>query len=249
LEIWNGDQTGTAAKARGGIIRSKPGPSEPTVISRHSILLNTAVSVVILVGQHLASPLKAAEGSPGTESTPSEPSGSPNAGITTQSAKPIGAISGLRLRTAPQCDAALIATLPVGEILTVIERSPSRSRMGDREDHCYQVHTGPQPGGGNSGWVFGALTLPFAPASPDAAYRTLLERRVAAAQKRAWAVDLDLLTLIARQLKPAQPSEPVRALAGPALDRIGESLKTACRSRSSWMTATTPIPALSPIFC
>ena len=197
--------------------------------SRHPLRRPTAAAAAILLAQLLASPVRATEGSPGAQPAPTESRGTLNAGTEAQPTHRIAAVSGLRLLAAPEPDAPLIATLPVGEILTVIERSQAPSRVGDLQEYWYQVHTGPEPSGGTSGWVFGALTLPFDPSNPDATYRTLLERRIAAGQKRTWADDLDLLMLVARHLKPAPPSESIRALAGPAIDRIGESLKTACR--------------------
>jgi hypothetical protein len=147
------------------------------------------------------------------------------------------AASGVRLRAAPDPAAAIIAVLPVGAVLTGLETSESASRIGDLEGHWYRARvrkdaatpSPAEPDDGAEGWVFGPLTLPFDPASPDSAYRTLLERRLAPGGPRALADDLDLLRLIARHLAPPHPGQVFSALAEPAVARIGEQLKTACR--------------------
>lgn len=147
------------------------------------------------------------------------------------------AAAGVRLRVAPEPAAAVVATLPIGTPLTLTGEGTPPVRSGEFDGPWYPVRSGEAvtgaaqiaAGQGVSGWVFGPLTLPLDPETPDAAYRTLLEGRLAASAPRALADDLELLGFIARHLTADGPNDAVRAGAGPVVERIDSDLKRACR--------------------
>lgn len=68
----------------------------------------------------------------------------------------ITVVSSARLRTLPQTTAEEIARLPLGTIVSVLDQSAAKERIGGIEDFWYRVKTV----AGESGWLFGGLTAP-----------------------------------------------------------------------------------------
>ena len=141
------------------------------------------------------------------------------------------AAAGVRLRAAPEPAAAVVATLPIGTPLTLTGEGTPPVRIGELEGPWYPVRSGEAATGaaqaaagqGVSGWVFGPITLPFDPETPDSAYQTLLEAPGAGTLARPWADDIDLMMFIARHLHPDDPSHPLMLEYGTrALERIDD---------------------------
>jgi len=76
------------------------------------------------------------------------------------------AAAGVRLRKAPEPDASVVSTLPIGTPLTLTGEWTTPARIGDLKVPWYQVHGGedvdpvaPTAAGQSvSGWVFGHLS-------------------------------------------------------------------------------------------
>src|SRR2546423_3922052 len=71
--------------------------------------------------------------------------------------------SGVRLRAEASTTAEEIARLPLGVIVTEVERSPDKTKVGAAEDYWYLVEAGSV-----KGWGFRGLVAPFDPARRDA---------------------------------------------------------------------------------
>jgi hypothetical protein len=82
--------------------------------------------------------------------------------------------SGVRVRSAPQTSAAEVGRLALGTVVSELERSAQRERVGEAEDYWYRV-AGP---GGLEGWVFGGLTAAFDPDRRVEIYQQLAAARV-----------------------------------------------------------------------
>lgn len=87
--------------------------------------------------------------------------------------KRIVSAAGVHARRAPSVRAPEVATLSLGTVSTVLERSNAPDVVGKRRDYWYHLAL-PQ---GRNGWVFGGFTLPY-----DGAHRDPIHREIAAAR-------------------------------------------------------------------
>ena len=78
--------------------------------------------------------------------------------------------SGVRMRSAPRKDAEIVASLGLGQQVSVEGRSESQSTIGGTTAYWYDV----MQNDGARGWVFGALTAPL---EGDRTYIELARKR------------------------------------------------------------------------
>ena len=139
-----------------------------------------------------------------------------------QAAQPklrITTASGVRVRAQPETGAAETAKLPVGVVLTELERSPQKAKVGASEDYWYQIST-PE---GARGWVFGGLTAPFDAARREEIYQSIADERLA--NKSASFADLvDLVRFLDRATKEATRRDAAAGLEFARLSALARSL-------------------------
>ncbi|HLM57824.1 MAG TPA: SH3 domain-containing protein [Pyrinomonadaceae bacterium] len=127
--------------------------------------------------------------------------------------------SGVRLRGEPDTKAEEVGRLQLGVVVEEIERSAAKARVGEAEDYWYMVAA---PGGAR-GWVFGALTEAFDPASRGEVYRRLASARVANAEAK-FAELADLVKFTTRALKEVTTRADVAELELLRLQALARSL-------------------------
>ncbi|HYE14787.1 MAG TPA: SH3 domain-containing protein [Pyrinomonadaceae bacterium] len=119
----------------------------------------------------------------------------------------------VRLRNEPDTTGTdELGRLPLGVVVKVLERSDGKQKVGEREDYWYLV-SAPD---GTKGWVFGALTSPFAPARREEIYRKLASDRLANSSAT-FAELVDLVRFAERAAKEVRQRE---ALADIELARV-----------------------------
>lgn len=82
--------------------------------------------------------------------------------------------AGARVRVLPQPDAATVATLPLGSLVSELNRSQRLEHIGATADYWYEIRL-PD---GQSGWVFGALTTAFAEETVSETYLKITRERL-----------------------------------------------------------------------
>jgi hypothetical protein len=129
--------------------------------------------------------------------------------------------SGVRVRTQPDVGAGEVAKLPVGAVVTELERSPEKAKVGTAEDYWYMVST-PE---GVKGWVFGGLTAPFDAARRAEIYQSIADERLA--NKSASFADLlDLVRFLDRAGKEVTRRDALAALELARLSALARSLSS-----------------------
>lgn len=88
--------------------------------------------------------------------------------------------SGARMRPAPKTGGKTIVSLPVGEIVTVLQRGDKRETIGKMQNYWYKVKHNNQ-----TGWIYGASLLPFDAKHQNYIVRHIIKDRLA--QKRSFA--------------------------------------------------------------
>ncbi len=101
---------------------------------------------------------------------------SPSAKASQQSTEKLRIIiaSGVRLRTAPTSAASEVARLGLGAVVKELNQSINKERVGDTEEHWYEV-TAPD---GKQGWVFGAFAPVFDTSTRAELYRKIASERL-----------------------------------------------------------------------
>lgn len=121
----------------------------------------------------------------------------------------------VRLRAEPRLDAAEVGRLRFGTILQVLAQTETRTRAGESEDFWYRV-AAPE---GMEGWVFGALTVPFA-----AARRAEISRDIALTRLKpeeiAFTDAVEVTEFLAREVNASSASLPAAARAELELLRL-----------------------------
>ncbi|HXG91737.1 MAG TPA: SH3 domain-containing protein [Blastocatellia bacterium] len=87
-----------------------------------------------------------------------------------QSKSRITIASAVRLREAPSVGAAEVSRLQIGTVVSQLERSAAKEKIGGAEDYWYRIST-PD---GKEGWLFGSFTAAF-----DATNRYEIYKRIA----------------------------------------------------------------------
>jgi hypothetical protein len=82
--------------------------------------------------------------------------------------------TGVRLRAAPTSAATEIARLGLGAVVRELNQSTNKERVGDAEEHWYEVSSAD----GKQGWVFGAFAPPFDPSERAQVYRKIASDRL-----------------------------------------------------------------------
>ena len=127
--------------------------------------------------------------------------------------------SNVRLRAEASTSAEEVARLPVGVVVSELERSPEKAKVGDVEDYWYLVSSK----GGVKGWVFGGLTRAFDAARRDEIYAALADERLANAS--ASFSDLsDLVKFLDRATKEVKRRDALASLEFARLVALGRSL-------------------------
>jgi len=101
--------------------------------------------------------------------------------------------SGVRVRTAPQTAAEEVTRLPIGTILTPMERVGSKEKIGSVEEYWYRIKTPDS----KEGWVFGGLTGPLQTGAEEAAYLKIARDRLQV-QNPVFADMVDLFEFLTR---------------------------------------------------
>jgi hypothetical protein len=86
----------------------------------------------------------------------------------------IAVASGVRLRSTPSTTGEEVARLQIGTVVSELEQSPSREKIGGVEDYWYRVATGD----GKEGWAFGSFLAPFDPNRVAEIYRRIASERL-----------------------------------------------------------------------
>jgi hypothetical protein len=112
--------------------------------------------------------------------------------------KRITTASAVRLRSAPNTSAPVVATLALGVVLDELGRSDAPQKVDGREDYWYKVAAP----GGRQGWVFGGLTRAADPSRLDGVHleigRERLENTVEELSFPDWVDAVDFLGRAAR---------------------------------------------------
>ena len=129
--------------------------------------------------------------------------------------------SGVRVRARPDTGAGETAKLPLGVVLSELEHSPDKAKVGGTEDYWYLVST---PDGAK-GWVFGGLTAPFDAARRAEIYRSIATDRLG--NKSASFADLaDLVRFLDRAAKEVTRRDALAELEFARLSALARSLSS-----------------------
>jgi hypothetical protein len=142
----------------------------------------------------------------------------PSALAQTNAPSRITTASGVRLRAEASTTSDELARLPLGVVVTELERSPDKTKVGATEDYWYLVSVGSV-----KGWVFGGLVAPFDPARRDETYRTLADERLAN-QSATFNELADLVKFLDRATKEVKKREALAPLELARLVALGRSL-------------------------
>jgi hypothetical protein len=126
--------------------------------------------------------------------------------------------SGVRLRAEASTTAEEVTRLPLGVVVTELERSPDKAKVGEAEDYWYLVSAGSV-----KGWVFGGLVAPFDPARREETYKRLADERLAN-QSATFNELADLFKFLERATKEAKKRDTLAALELSRLVALGRSL-------------------------
>lgn len=106
--------------------------------------------------------------------------------------------SAVRARTGPDTNAAEVARLKLGTVLSADARTAEQAEVGGRKEYWYRVAL-PD---GQRGWVFGALLADYDPARRDETVRRIVEERLNVEEMNA-ADSLDLFDFVEGELAGA----------------------------------------------
>ncbi len=140
-----------------------------------------------------------------------------------QAAKRITVVSNARLRVSPETTAEEVGRLPLGTIVTAMDRSATKEAIGDKEDFWYRVKTDDDMSG-QSGWMFGGLTTAFSPNRREEIYQRIAAERLITARKDFFE-QVDFYKFLERALAEVKTPAVVAELEMARLLALSESLR------------------------
>lgn len=158
--------------------RRQPGSGSRSSLRRTAPLLTALLLTVLFVA--LLSGCAASRASSGAAG---RTSGTPGGGAAEQAAQPVLSlrltrVSGARVRTAPNQKADETGRIPLATVLEVYEQSREKVTVqgasGAQSDYWYRIRAED----GLEGWIFGGLTLPYAPSNRLPLLLELYEQRL-----------------------------------------------------------------------
>jgi hypothetical protein len=94
--------------------------------------------------------------------------------LAVQNKSRITVASNVRARSMPNTSAEELTKLQIGSILSELEQSPAKEKIGNNEDYWYKVALP----NGKEGWIFGSFTLPFTAGNRAETYKRIASERL-----------------------------------------------------------------------